>query len=148
MKEMGRDKMTNVHSEVLIKVNAWVDKRIAPIVEALNAFSIVETFSSCQGDGHIYFNVRGEPRELFSFIEDLANALTTEIGNNCCAFKLRLEWLGSNPAHGALYVTDEALDSVACGLMKIARKTLAHDTFSELARQTANDSAEMLRALE
>ena len=42
-----------MHTEKLVKVNAWVDERIAPVVEALNAFPMVETFSSCQGDGHI-----------------------------------------------------------------------------------------------
>ncbi len=112
-----------MHPEVPIKVNAWVDQRLAPVVEALNAFPTVETFSSCQGDGHIYFRVRGEPEDLFRFIVDLARDLTEEISDSCCGFRLQLEWVGSHPSHGAMYVADQALNVVAQGLRRVSRRT-------------------------
>jgi hypothetical protein len=139
--------MSDTHLEVPIKVNAWVDERLAPVVEALNASPMVETFSSCQGDGHVYFHVRGEPWELFCFVAGLARTLEEEVSDNCCGFKLRLEWLGSNPVHGALYVTDEALDDVVRGLLKIAIH-VARDDFKELVSKTVEDSREILDALE
>lgn len=119
------------HPEVLVKVNAWVDERIAPVVEALNAFPMVETFSSCQGDGHIYFHVRGEKESLFRFVDRLALNLAEEVQNNCCGFKLRLEWLGHHPSHGVLYVADDALADITQGLLKVAARRLASDPLVE-----------------
>ncbi len=134
------------HPEVLVKVNAWVDERIAPVVEALNAFPMVETFSSCQGDGHIYFHVRGEPENLFRFVAGLACDLSEEVQDDCCSFKLRLEWLGYHPGHGVLLVPNESLADVTQGLLKVVARECSD--FHRLAHKTVEDSADILRALE
>lgn len=53
--------MPNGHEQVCIKVNAWVDKKIAPIIEALALIDGLESFESCQdwfpnvGFAHILF---------------------------------------------------------------------------------------------
>ena len=135
------------HPEVRVKVNAWVVEGVAPVVEALNAFPMVETFSSCQGGGHIYFHVKGEPDDLFRFVAGLARGLAEEVQDSCCGFNLQLEWLGSHPAHGSLHVTNEALADVTRGLLRVAARDCSDD-FKRLACKTVDDSVNALRALE
>lgn len=43
--------MSTVHSQVLVKVNASVDKGIAGLVSALNRFPCLRTIESCEGQG-------------------------------------------------------------------------------------------------
>ena len=37
-----------MHEQICIKTNAWVDKKIAPIIEALALIDGLESFESCQ----------------------------------------------------------------------------------------------------
>src|SRR5262249_25118775 len=101
------------------KVNAWVDQAIAPVVEALSVFPEVETFSSCEGDGHVFFHVRGPAQRAFSFTDELASSLSAEI-DACCEFKLALEWRGGNAIRCALYVQAGAVDIVSEGLRAVS----------------------------
>jgi hypothetical protein len=51
-----------MHEQICIKTNAWVDKKIAPIIEALALIDGLESVESCQdwfpdlGFGHILFH--------------------------------------------------------------------------------------------
>lgn len=110
-----------MHAEKLVKVNAWVDVGIAPVVEALNSFREIETISSCQGDGHIFFHVRGDDNKLCDFVSWLASELNQEI-DACCEFRLSLEWPGSHSAHGALYVATGATGTISNALSHISRR--------------------------
>jgi hypothetical protein len=40
----------NLHAEIPIKVNAWVDEGVAPLVAALNELENVVTVASCEHD--------------------------------------------------------------------------------------------------
>jgi hypothetical protein len=41
--------MASRHRQVAVKVNAWADEGVAPLVEALSEFPGVLTLDSCQG---------------------------------------------------------------------------------------------------
>jgi hypothetical protein len=53
--------MPSGHKQICIKVNAWVDEKVAPIIEALALIDGLESFTSCQdwfpdvGFAHIEF---------------------------------------------------------------------------------------------
>lgn len=45
-----------------LKVNAWIDEGVAPLVEALNEIPDIETLDSCEDDSgaaRVYFRFRG-----------------------------------------------------------------------------------------
>lgn len=43
------------HKETSVKVNAWVDRGVAPLVQALNEFPQVYTLQSCEGPAEVTF---------------------------------------------------------------------------------------------
>ena len=115
------------HTEVRIQVNAWVDEWIAPVVEALNGFPEVVTFDSCEGDGHVFFDVEGGADALVAFVRELAAGLAAEL-ESCCGFRLNLEWMGSHPAQGAIYVAEGQNEAVAQALRAVSdRRTGSAD---------------------
>ncbi len=84
------------HREIAVKVTAWVDEAVAPLVEALNEYPWVVTLDSCEGygeaDSYVFFRVRTEsPREAAIFAADLAAILTSDIQHS-----LEVEWRGEN----------------------------------------------------
>lgn len=92
------------HEQVPVKVNAFVDKGIAPVVEALNAIAGVVTLDSCQqtsvadgGQAVVYFTYGRDDkdwRDLAALVDRIAARLrSTGAG---CGFAARLEWWGSN----------------------------------------------------
>ena len=99
-----------MHTEIPIKVNAWVDEGIAPVVEALNACSEVMTLDSCQGEedfcAYVYFKHVGSQEQQSRFFFDLADALSREPDR--CGFDLRLEWLAGNAEPMAQICTNHA----------------------------------------
>jgi hypothetical protein len=83
------------HREVPIKVTAWIDEGVVPLVEALNTYPQVVTVASCEGhdDDHgayVLFNCEGQdPAE---FASELGRALSDErVG-----YLLRAEWRPGN----------------------------------------------------
>ena len=111
-----------IHTERRIKVNAWVDEGIAPVIEALNQFSEIETISSCAGDGHAYFYIRGDEEDvLYKFIKWLAIELSNQI-DACCEFRLSVEWPGSHQPYGALYVSNGTAGTVSRALYEISSR--------------------------
>lgn len=80
------------HREVSVKITAWVDEGIAPLVLALNEHPGVTTLDSCQGDpgerpASVFFCLRGE---TVAFVERLAAALVPFADR--CDYTLTAEW--------------------------------------------------------
>lgn len=93
------------HPEIPVKVTAWVDEGVAPLVAALNQFDDVMTIDSCQGDGdkgaYVLFRcLSGSPLD---FAAGLAAALSPH--ERAADYLLRAEW---RPG------TDEPVFELAC----------------------------------
>ena len=82
------------HVQVWAKVNAHVDQDIAPLIEALNAFSGLETTESCQGHSEepavihfLYGEYWKRPwQDLAEFVLGfLGPGLAREIGDDAAA---------------------------------------------------------------
>jgi hypothetical protein len=66
------------HTELLVKVNAWVDQNVAPLVEVLNELDSVVTLESCESGDDGWAWVRfttHSPRALRSTVEAVAASL-------------------------------------------------------------------------
>lgn len=89
---LGYGQSVSGHHEVPIKVTAWVDEGIAPLVQALNELPNVMTLDSCQGDpgqrpASVFFHVRSHNG---AFAERLAAALVPFADR--CDYTLTVEW--------------------------------------------------------
>lgn len=80
------------HPEIPVKVTAWVDEGVAPLVAALNGFERIVTLDSCQGDEtrgpYVLFAYRGDAQEAASFAADLGGKLAAVAPE----FLLQAEW--------------------------------------------------------
>lgn len=83
-----------MHREVPVKVTAWVDKGVAPLVSALDAYPRVVTLDSCENDAaglaHVFFSVRGDGREAALFAAELGAALAPH--ERDADYSLSAEW--------------------------------------------------------
>jgi hypothetical protein len=87
-----------MHREVPVKVNAWVDEGIVPMVEALNEFENVWTAASCENDqsamalgAYVMFSCQCKSADAASFAADLATGLGESV-----PFRLEVEWRAGN----------------------------------------------------
>ena len=101
------------HEEIPIKVTAWVDRGIAPLVEALNKFPDIITVDSCEGrdsqPAHVYFTSRKGREWLANFLCQLSAKLT-----GC---SLRLEWIaGSSEPMAGIFCSRESIDCLSNAL--------------------------------
>ena len=68
------------HHEIPVKVTAWVDEGVAPLVVALNDFDRVLTVGSCEGDeatgAYVLFRFVGDRQEATDFAAGLGEALS------------------------------------------------------------------------
>jgi hypothetical protein len=106
----------SVHRTILVKVNAYVDAGVAPLVTALNAIDGVVTLASCEqgplGLATVCFMYGADWRELAVLLDSLANEIRTL--NLCCGSIARLEWMGSDERPRAhLAVMPEHIAAVA-----------------------------------
>jgi hypothetical protein len=85
----GRD-----HEEIPVKVTAWIDRGVAPVVEALNAFGHVLTVDSCECDerqaASVLFRVRGNADDATGFASRLASTLNGRSSD--VSYLLQAEW--------------------------------------------------------
>lgn len=97
------------HTEIPIKVNAWVDEGVAPLVSALNGFERVWTAASCENapDGslapygaYVMFSYQGSGVEAAQFGARLAASL-----GNATPFCLQTDWRAGN---------DEPVLTISC----------------------------------
>ena len=85
------------HKQDSIKVNAWVDEGILPLVEVLNQFPEVMTVDSCQGEdkerfAHVYFHYCGPEGNTYSFVQGLSIAMGKHVPADN-EYLIRLEWM-------------------------------------------------------
>lgn len=86
------------HAEIPVKVNAWVDEGVAPLVEALSEFENVWTAASCENDrsnmnlgAYVMFSYEGGGRRAASFAAELAAALDESI-----PYVMQADWRAGN----------------------------------------------------
>ncbi len=83
------------HAEVPVKLTAWIDEGIAPLVVALNELDdALLTLDSCQGDSehqaHVFFAHRGDARAQALFAAELATLLAPH--DDAADYLLTAEW--------------------------------------------------------
>jgi hypothetical protein len=82
----------SAHTEVPVKVTAWVDEGVAPLVVALNEIAGVMTLDSCQegpeGGAYVLFRSRGG--DSVALATDLTTLLSPHHGE--VRYLLRAEW--------------------------------------------------------
>ncbi len=90
------------HTETLVKVNAWVDEGVAPLVRALNQFDDAITLDSCEGhqgeSAYVHFCSRAGVEELCSLVHRLSSFLGRRLPAND-EYRLTIEWVagGTEP---------------------------------------------------
>jgi len=93
------------HVEIPVKVNAWVDRGVEPLVSALNGYACVFTADSCEGDNergaYVLFSYRGNGRTAARFAADLGAALAPLTPE----FLLQAEWRPNGEGEPLLALT-------------------------------------------
>jgi hypothetical protein len=118
-----------MHTEIPVKVNAWVDEGVAPLILALNEFADLVTLDSCQGDqdrpAYVYFRHRGTAAETVQLVTRLAEALYAAAAG--CDYTFRVEWLaGGNEPMAELMTSPHSIGQPATALGEVVsafRKT-------------------------
>jgi len=94
-KGVARMRAVRTHKQVWVKVNAHVDKAIAPLVESLSRFDHVRTSESCEGNdetvpARVWFSVGIDGcGSTVAFMQWLAPKLMARVGDDAyCS----LEW--------------------------------------------------------
>jgi len=122
---VGKKNGMTTHAEIPVKVNAWVDEGIAPLVEALNEFERVWTAASCENDAspsltpyaaYVMFSYQGSGAEATLFGAKLVEALGESI-----PFCLETDWRAENdgPVLTISCPPDQVSD-LAAALRKVA----------------------------
>jgi hypothetical protein len=111
-----------MHKTTLIKVNAWVDEGIAPLVFALNDIPGVVTLDSCQeaesGWALTFFAYGRDWKDTGNLLQGLSSLLATE--RLPCGYAMKLSWLGSNDrARGQIMVRPDDVTALANGIRRI-----------------------------
>jgi hypothetical protein len=124
------------HPQISVKVNAQVDKGIAPLVEAISQYPDVVTVSSCEGeetqDAYVSFVIGDDWRHLCSFVDALSPALGQNKQVSDLPFALSVEWYagGKTPA-GYLRVPRQHIPALADAVRSAkARVTTGHPAHS------------------
>ena len=117
------------HLQTAVKVNAQVDKGIAPLVEALSSWPEIVTVSSCEGnkqrDAYVAFHVLSDDwQELGAFMRKLSLDLGKNDSLSDRPFSLAVEWYagGINPL-GYLRVSRQHIQVLAEAINSAAAST-------------------------
>jgi hypothetical protein len=106
-----------VHTEVPVKVTAWVDEGVAPLVAALAAVSDdLITVESCQGSATqpavVWFTSHGPSDGLIRLVQSVAEVLSSRLPSSPVV--LRLEWCaGAEQPLAQLTVEHDHIGTVA-----------------------------------
>ena len=96
-----------MHTEIPIKVNAWVDEGVASLVTALNEIDGILTLDSCEhgpmGQAYVFFTYGQDWKELAALIQEISNLLSAVVRYG---YSIRLEWLGTNVTPRAQVLVD------------------------------------------
>lgn len=114
------------HQESPVKVTAWVDEGVAPLVIALNEFDDVMTLDSCQGNGcapaYVMFCYRQDASAAAASVAALAALLSG--GTPDLEYALSAEWRpGAEEPLLRLSCPPSAVDRVA-ELLSVSRTTV------------------------
>jgi hypothetical protein len=121
-----------VHEQVLVKVNAPVDRGVAPLVEALNRFPGVVSVESCEGDGereaYVSFHYGDDWKQLADFVGRLSASLGKDESAADRWFTLSVEWYagGTDPL-GYLRVPRPHITAIAEAIAAEAATVLEAD---------------------
>jgi hypothetical protein len=132
--------MNAEHREVQVKVNAFVDEGIAPLVAALSHVDGLVTLESCQGsaggrDAYVHFKMK-DWRTLGLFLFDgLLPALTPDLRS---ATALRIQAYDSDVAHGTISTDPCAILAVAHAIEAVLAPTIGSRIF--MTRDTHRDA--------
>lgn len=116
------------HEETIVKVNARVDKGIAPLIATLSEFHGLETIESCQGSDSVpawvcfrFGDYRRHPwRDLAKFVFDhLGPALAQGVGDSA---NVRIQVTGSGLIVGELSVRPGQLNAVWRCLRRLLKR--------------------------
>lgn len=155
--------MPSRHPEGLVKVNAWVDQGVAPLVEALSLLDGLVTLDSCQGsevdapDAYVRFRVGTSAAELAPFLSDLSARLGA-IRPQPGYYTLSLEWHnGGVEAFARLSVAPPVVRALSEALLSVAQTiaseadhlavfSLPRTSFRGFARALLHEVEGLLRA--
>ncbi|MGC2423320.1 MAG: hypothetical protein WA666_03085 [Nitrospirota bacterium] len=105
-----------MRKQACVKVKAWVDERVAPLVEALSKINGLMTFESCEewtpNEAVVLFTFGASTKKekLVSFCGKLSEILR----DLDCGVVISLEWRGSNDQPwGRLAVTPDHITDIA-----------------------------------
>lgn len=113
-----------MHSQVLVRVNAYCDAGIAQLVVALSELPGVVTLDSCEcfgatGEALVSFTYGETWQELASMLQRISSGLAAP--GLPCGYRLRMEWVGSNDRPRAEIVCrPEHVADVAGGIRALA----------------------------
>jgi hypothetical protein len=107
-----------MHEETMVKVNIPVDRKVAPLVEALSAIPEVVTAISCEGDeggdwAYVGFHYKDAESQL-ELSERLSKAIGSDPRMSDEPFKVSMEWYaGGETALCYLRVPHQHIETVA-----------------------------------
>lgn len=113
-----------IHEQVMVKVNAPVDRGVASLVEALSSIPNLITSESCEGDSSkeafVSFHVDGDWRALAQFVHDFSKAVSSRVAD--IWYSLSVEWYagGERPLayvrvpHQHIEKLSEAISKAGC----------------------------------
>lgn len=111
-----------MHEHVLVKVNACVDEKIAPLVEALNSIEGIVTIESCQewfpDEACVLFYNGLNPSD-WNMLGEVCFKISTLIREHApdSGCITSLEWRGSNSQPwGRLAVNPDYINDAACAI--------------------------------
>ena len=110
------------HKAIQVKVNAWIDQGVAPLVVSLNEIEGVVTLDSCQegafGRAFCFFTYGHRWRDLGDLLQEMSTLLSNP--GLPFGYSMLLEWLGSNEIPRAQVLVDpEHADLLADGIRQI-----------------------------
>ena len=118
-----------MHAEVPVKVTAYVDEGIAPLVEALNKIPGLYTLDSCEagadGMAYCFAAYRGPVSEFVCILSNMAGVLRDRVGG-CCEFKISLEWIPGDDTPLAKITSQHEMAGTLAGVLSDVAAMAAH----------------------
>lgn len=116
--------MVVAHVEVPVKVNAWADAGVAPLVEALSSWDDIVTLDSCEAgvDALAYVQFTAEPAHALLGAAERTAAILSEMDE--CPAVVAVEWaFGGLQPSGRLVCPQAEVPAVAAHLLSGARRS-------------------------